>query len=221
MSIHLLRVAATAAILLVVLALPGVVFRIRYAGSITSPEAAPARPVALVFGAGLRRDGSPTTVLADRVEAAARLYHLGKASQLLLSGSDTSRYGDETEAMRAMAIRLGVPPEAIRVDPGGHRTYATCLRAREAFGVRQAILVTQDYHLPRALATCQALGIDAVGAASDLHTYGRRSQAYWRLREIPASFVAAWEAWLHPLSAASAEEAEAAGDCQVPRNHES
>jgi len=137
---------------------------------------------------------------------------------LLMSGSDASRHGDETEAMRTLALQMGVPPEAIVLDPGGHRTYATCERARNVFGVREALLVTQDYHLPRALATCRSLGIDAVGAAADLHSYGRRSQAYWRLREVPASFVAVWESFLRPLVGAGPAAAGAAqGAPEQPR----
>ncbi len=219
MAMLIVRVAAAAAFLLVLLALPRWAFGLRYGRLITTPDAAPDRPVALVFGAGLRRDGTPTTVLADRVRTAARLYHQGQARLLLLSGSDLSRFGDETEAMKALAIELGVPPEAIVVDPGGHRTFATCQRARQIFGVREAVLVTQGYHLPRALATCRALGIDAVGAAADLHAYGRRAQAYWHLREYPASLVAVWESILRPVLVPA--EAVTAQELREPSNHES
>jgi len=221
MSILLLRLAAAAAVLLVLLALPRWAFSARYGRLISSPEASPARPIALVFGAGLRRDGTPTTVLADRVRTAASLYHQGKARMLLLSGSDLSRFGDETEAMKTLAIQLGVPPEAILVDPGGHRTYATCQRARQVFAVRQALLVTQDYHLPRALAICRAAGIDALGASADLHPYSRRALAYWRLREYPASIVAVWESFLRPWLSPAAATAETAQDCPDLSSHES
>jgi vancomycin permeability regulator SanA len=221
MGNSLLRFAAGAAILVVVLALPSWAFRARYGRLIATPAEAPQRPVALVFGAGLRRDGSPTTVLADRVRTAAELYRQGKVQLLILSGSDASRNGDETLAMRSLAIELGVPAESIRLDPYGHRTFATCERALSIYGVRRALLVTQAYHLPRALATCRMLGIDASGVAADLHAYGRRSMAYWRLREIPASFVAIWESLLHPTRRASLPPAQMAQEPTDTRAHES
>jgi vancomycin permeability regulator SanA len=190
---RILLILALAALLLVVLR--WAVAR-RYASAIYSLPDAPSRPVAIVFGAGLRRDGSPTTVLADRVRAAVDLYRRGAVSRILLSGS-TGR-GDEPSAMRAFALQIGAPAAALVVDRGGDRTYSTCARARSVFGVGEALLVTQRYHLPRALVLCNALGIRAVGVAADLHAYSLRSQWIWRLREIPATAVALWEAFVNP-----------------------
>jgi len=170
----------------------------QYAAAIFSVAEAPPRPVAIVFGAGLRRDGTPTTVLADRVRAAVDLYRRGAVEWILLSGS--VRRGDEPASMREFALRLGAPEAALVLDRGGSRTVATCERARNAFGIERALLVTQRYHLPRALALCNAVGLRAVGAAADLHPYSLRSLLLWRLREIPATAIALWEAFVFRTS---------------------
>ncbi|WP_322800039.1 SanA/YdcF family protein [Thermoflexus sp.] len=160
------------------------------------PEEVPAQPVALILGAGLRADGSPTAVLADRVRAGVELYRLGKVKALLLSGDGrSSPYHNEPEAMRRLALRLGVPEEALRVDPEGMRTLASCRRAREVFGFTRAVVVTQRFHLDRALWLCDAAGIEAVGLVADRSPYGPR-QLWWTVREIPASLSALAEGLL-------------------------
>lgn len=150
-------------------------------------------PVAIVFGAGLWRDGTPTPVLRDRVETAAELYFAGKVEKLLMSGDNSRQDYNEPQAMRDYAISLGVPDAVIALDYAGRRTYDTCYRARDIFGIRSAILVTQSFHLPRAIYTCNALGIKATGVPADQRDYRKGSLAYWNLREIPASLVALWE----------------------------
>lgn len=215
----LARAAATGALLLGVLALPRWLLGRRFARLRYPQQSVPPQPVAIVFGAGLRRDGTPTTVLADRVETAVRLYQQGKVSQLLMSGWNGAVRGSEPEAMRALAERLGVPASAVMLDEGGTRTFATCTRARTQFGIDRAILVTQSFHLPRALATCRALGIRAVGVAADLHPYHLHSLVFWWLREIPATLVALWETSpLHPQVRA-ALPANPAPDTQEPSSH--
>ncbi len=160
------------------------------------PEEVPEQPAALILGAGLRADGSPTVVLADRVRAGAELYRLGKVKALLLSGDGrSSPYYSEPEAMRRLALRLGVPESALRVDPEGLRTLASCRRAREVFGFTRLVVVTQRFHLDRALWLCDAAGIEAVGLAADRSPYGPR-QLWWTLREIPASLSALAEGLL-------------------------
>jgi SanA protein len=156
---------------------------------------APARPLAIVFGAGLRRDGSPTPVLRDRVATAAELYATGRVERLLMSGTGEGELGyyNEPQAMRAYAVRLGVPAEAILLDDGGWRTYDTCYRARHLFRAKSAILVTQSFHLPRALYTCNRLGVEAIGVPADLLNYRQRSLIFWNLRETVATLVALWE----------------------------
>jgi len=178
------------------LALPRWIIGWRYSQSIFQPQAAPSKPLAIVFGAGLTRDGRPTTILADRVRTAVALYQQGKIQRILMSGSTHPGGYDEPEAMRALAVSLGVPDEALILDTGGNRTYATCLRARDLFGIASALLVSQRFHLPRALATCEGLGLHAVGVAADLRPYRTRAMSFWRLREVAATWVALWETYI-------------------------
>lgn len=150
----------------------------------------PYERVAIVFGAGLWRDGRPTPVLRDRVATATDLYFAGKVEKILMSGDNPNQFYDEPGAMREYALELGVPDQAIAVDYAGRRTYDTCYRARHIFNIRQATLITQGFHLPRAIYTCNALGISAVGVPADQRMYRTGSLLYWNLREVFASLVA-------------------------------
>lgn len=163
-------------------------------------EKAPAAPVAIVFGAGLQRDGSPTAILQDRVTTAVNLYFSGKVKKLLMSGDNRFVDYNEPGSMRAFAISRGVPEEDIVLDYAGRRTYDTCYRARTIFGIDHALLVSQNYHLPRAIFTCNALGLRVTGISADRRVYRSNSYRYWTLREVPATLVALWEVWVtHPL----------------------
>jgi vancomycin permeability regulator SanA len=179
-------------IAVILLGLPRWILSTHYADRIHSPEEARSMPTAVVFGAGLRRDGRPTTVLADRVSTAVSLYQLGKVKTLLMSGSSNASGYDEAAAMLEFAKLLGVPQEDILVDSEGNRTYITCTRAKNIYGVERALLVTQRYHLPRALILCDALSIESEGIAADLRPYS--AQTFWSVREIGATFRALWEA---------------------------
>jgi SanA protein len=147
----------------------------------------PPERVAIVFGAGLWRDGSPTPILRDRVETAAQLYFNHKAEKLLMSGDNRFVDYNEPEAMRQYAMQLGVPDEAIVLDYAGRRTYDTCYRARDIFGVQNAILVTQNFHLPRALFLCKALGIESSGVQANNRYYRKVYRLYWNTRELLAT----------------------------------
>ena len=148
------------------------------------------RRVAIVFGAGLWRDGTPTPVLRDRVQIAANLYFEGKVEKLLMSGDNRFVDYNEPESMRQYALSLGVPDEAIVLDYAGRRTYDTCYRARDIFRVDSAILVTQGFHLPRALFLCNMLGVDGVGVPADIQYYRKISRAIWGFREALATLDA-------------------------------
>ena len=150
----------------------------------------PPNLVAIVFGAGLWRDGTPTNVLRDRIDRAVELYFSGKVQKILMSGDNRFIDYNEPGAMREYALSLGVPGEDIVLDYAGRRTYDTCYRAKAIFGLKQAVLVTQSFHLARALYTCNVLGLKAVGVASDLQKYRLASQVYWNLRELPATLTA-------------------------------
>lgn len=148
-----------------------------------SIDKVPEAPVAIVFGAAVYPGGRPSPVLADRVAAAVELYRAGKVRKLLLSGDNQTMNYNEPGAMMAYARSLGVPQEAMQPDYGGRRTYDTCYRARHIFQVKKAILVTQAFHLPRALFTCRALGVDAVGYVADRRAYPISGIMWWYTRE--------------------------------------
>jgi SanA protein len=154
----------------------------------------PARRVAIVFGALVHADGRPSEMLADRVATGAALYHAGKVDVLLMTGDNRVITYNEPEAMRQYALSLGVPDDAIVLDYAGRRTYDSCYRARDIFRVDEAILVTQRFHLDRALLTCNALGVKAVGVAADVqrpegYTFG--ALLFSQTREFAATAVAA------------------------------
>ncbi len=176
----------------VISTLPRWILNVHYNQKISESDEASSGPIAIVFGAGLRRDGRPTTVLADRVRTAVELYKAGKVEKLLMSGSTHGTNYDESQAMHDFAVSMGVKSEDILLDPEGDRTFLTCLRARDVFGVTSALLVSQRYHLPRALVLCDTLGIEAEGVASDLRSY--RAQTFWSFRETVATLRALWDA---------------------------
>jgi len=178
----------------IILILPRLVTGLYSWSRIFSISEAPVHKIAIVFGAGLWRDGSPTPVLRDRVKTAAELYFSGKVEKILMSGDNRFKNYNEPAAMRDYALSLGVPDEMIVLDYAGHRTYDTCYRARKIFQVSEALLVTQRFHLPRAVYLCNMLGIESVGVPADLREYRKRSLVFWNVRELPASFVALWEA---------------------------
>ncbi len=150
-------------------------------------DAVPAARVAIVFGAGLLRDGSAGPVLRDRVETAVTLYQQGKVNKLLMSGDNRFIEYNEPEAMRQYALDLGIPDQDIVLDYAGRRTYDTCYRANAIFQVDSAILVTQGFHLPRALFLCNWFGIESTGVEAN-NTYFRKiSRLYWHTRELFAT----------------------------------
>ena len=164
-------------------------------------SAVPPEPVAIVFGAGL--DGTrPSKALQDRLDAAIALYRAHKVPHLLLTGDNSTTSYDEPAAMRTYLLAHGVPAGAITRDDAGFDTFDSCARARKVFGVRRAVLVTQDYHLPRALFLCQHLGVAAVGlSVPDWQhhpsragfTYPMRMQVSFTGREWLARAKAVWD----------------------------
>jgi SanA protein len=183
-----------------ILGVPRLVTAISSVNKVKSVATIAYENAAIVFGAGLLRDGTPSPVLKDRVSTAAQLFFAGKVQKLLLSGDNRFVDYNEPASMKTYALELGVPEEAIVLDFAGRRTYDTCYRAKYIFGVQQAILVTQKYHLSRALFTCNGIGLQAIGVPADMRTYHPHSMTYWTLREIPATLVALWQVWIsHPL----------------------
>ena len=140
----------------------------------------------LVLGCGVRPDGSPSDMLADRLEQGIALYQAGWADKLLLSGDNGQENYNEVGVMEAYALERGVPGEDIVLDHAGFCTYDSVYRARDIFGAKRLVIITQAYHLSRALYIAQALGLlfqggldgvdggvlhqrDHIGGAKDRH----------------------------------------------------
>ena len=146
----------------------------------------------LILGCRVYSDGRMSDMLADRVQTGVRLYEGGLAPILLMSG-DRSADGsyDEVGAMRNFALSMGVPDEAIAIDPCGYSTYESVLRAKETYGFERILIVTQEYHLSRALYIARKMGVSAYGVSADLRSYAGQ----WKrdLREIPARLKDMWQ----------------------------
>ena len=181
------------ALLLVAAVVPTTYIELTTRRHVVSPEAAPAVPWGIVFGAGLAPGGEPSPILAERLEAAMLLWRTGRVERLLLTGN-TDPYHDEIRSMRRYLTKGGVPERAISVDLEGLSTFDSCWRARGVFGGQRAILVTQAFHLPRAVFLARAAGIDAVGVRAG----GGRWRAPYVWRELLARPLALVDAWVHP-----------------------
>jgi vancomycin permeability regulator SanA len=148
------------------------------AGHIYTPSDVPATPVALVLGAQVNPDGTPSAFLAARLDLAKRLYDAGLVEMIIVSGDHLAPEFNEPVAMRNYLMRTGLPEERVIADAGGFDTYESCLRAKRIFNLSRLIVVTQSYHLVRAVATCRALGIDATGVGDD--SARQHTIAWWR-----------------------------------------
>ncbi len=189
-------ILCVAAAILLVLGVPRLVTELFASKLIFDVESVPEAPVGVVFGAGLNHDGTATAVLKHRVDTAAELYFSGKISKILMSGDNRFVDYNEPAAMKAYALELGVPAEDIVLDYAGRRTYDTCYRAKEIFLLDDVILITQRFHLPRALFLCNQLGLKSVGVEADQVVYRKMSRLVWNTRELPASLMALWDIFI-------------------------
>jgi vancomycin permeability regulator SanA len=139
--------------------------------AIVKSELAPEAEIIMVLGASVKVSGEPSDILRDRLDTALALYHAGKANTFLLSGDNGSRDYDEVNAMKKYLLDRDIPAQAIFLDHAGFDSYDSMYRAKYIFGVEKMIVVTQEYHLPRALYIARALGIDAYGVPADLQSY--------------------------------------------------
>ncbi|WP_342376979.1 YdcF family protein [Myxococcus stipitatus] len=161
--------------------------RVSYEERIVPLADAPDAPVALVFGAGLAPGAVPSPVLAQRLDMAMALWRAGKVRAVLVSGDEVKPFHHETRAMRRYLLARGVPEDVVLGDEAGLSTYDSCLRARAVFGASKALLVTQRFHLPRALFIANSVGIDAWGVAAD---EGRSTPWRYTVRETLSRVLA-------------------------------
>jgi vancomycin permeability regulator SanA len=157
-----------------------------------------ARTPVLILGAGVLPDREPTHVLQSRLDTGLELFRAGKGSWFLVSGDNREHSYNEPQAMRRWLLRGGVPDELVISDYAGRRTYDSLRRAQVLFGVRQVIIVTSDFHLPRALFLARHLGLDAYGVPASTGGIARGKRLGMWGREFVARNVATWDAWFPP-----------------------
>lgn len=153
-------------------------------------------PYAIVLGASVTKSGSPSDALRDRVMTGVDLYKQHKAEKLLMTGDDGEFHIDEVSVMKRLAREAGVPEEDILVDEHGYRTYESCKRANEVFQIEKAIIVTQRFHLARAIYLCTHFGIQSQGIIADRQSYSRI--VYFWTRDLLSSVKAWWDVNIHP-----------------------
>lgn len=157
----------------------------------------PRVPVALVLGAEVYADGRPSRFLQARLDLVAEVFHRGLAERILVSGDGRSPFYDETGGMRDYLVGAGVPESALWLDPAGLDTYASCRRARDVFGVSRLVVVSQRYHLPRALMICRTLGLDAWGVGDESARSNSRTWDHGVRRELAANLKLVWDVLNH------------------------
>lgn len=163
------------------------------AGYLHGAQDVPSEPVAIVFGAQVQK-GKPSAFLAGRLDIAADLYLTGKVRAILATGDNGSKNYDEPDVMRRYLLDHSVPAKAVVADYAGFDTWDSCVRARQIFDVDRAILVSQDFHVPRAVALCRANGIEAYGVGHDSSGMSEQKTVYGRVREFFADGKAMWQA---------------------------
>jgi len=153
----------------------------------------PEKRVAIVFGAAIWGKETPSDVLADRIKTAAALYKTNKVKKILLSGDNSKIEHNEPETMKNYALSLGINPDDVQLDYAGFRTYDTCERAKHVFQLDEAILVTQQAHLQRAIFLCEKAGIESTGVSANLRLYSSERQQ--NSREWFAKIYSFWEGY--------------------------
>lgn len=138
----------------------------------------------VVLGASVYADGTPSAILKDRLDCGIALYKSGAARKIIMSGDNRTEHYNECAAMKKYAVDQGVPSEDIFCDHAGFSTYESMYRAKNVFGCSRIVVATQTYHLYRAIYSAHALGVEAVGVASDYRAYD--NQLWYDVREIPA-----------------------------------
>lgn len=186
---------------------------------IVSPDSAPEADAILVLGAYVLPNGTVSTMLKDRLTTGYELYRLGKAPKLIVSGDHGRKDYDEVNSMKSFLKDKGVPNGDVFMDHAGFSTYESMYRARDIFKARKVIIVTQEYHLMRAVYVARALGLDAYGVASDKRDYGEVMTVY-KIREVMArnkDFL--WAKVLKPKPTFLGEAIPVFGDGKATDDH--
>ena len=164
------------------------------AGRASTVAQVPAQPVAIVFGASVYSDGTPSPYLRARLDLAYDLYAAGKVRAVLVTGDNGTNTYDETSTMSDYLVARGVPAVKVVGDYAGFDTYDSCVRAKQIFGIDRAVLTTQSYHLPRAIAVCRSVGVDAWGVGDEFAPpMDPDLRQSYSAREWLANLKAAWD----------------------------
>lgn len=163
----------------------------------TDTEIVPDYDVAIVFGAGIKDNREPNDMLRHRLDTVARLYYEGKVNKMLLSGDNSDFDYNEPQVMYNYLVREhDIRAEDLVRDYAGLRTYDTCARAKNIWNIEKAILVSQGYHLSRAIFTCENLGIESSGLSATKDEY--KGRTFYKIREILAIHRAIWDLFVSP-----------------------
>ncbi len=163
----------------------------------TDTQVVPGYEVAIVFGAGIKENKVPNAMLRHRLDAVAQLYYGGKVEKILLSGDNSDVDYNEPQVMYKYLLEVhDIRAEDLVRDYAGHRTYDTCARAKNIWDIEKAILISQGYHLSRAIFTCENLGIESTGFSATKYTYD--GQTFYKFREILAIHRAIWDLFVSP-----------------------
>lgn len=163
---------------------------LQYRSEILSIEEVQPSTQVLVFGGGMNADGTQSIMQMDRVTTGVSLYNSRKVTDIIMTGDDGENRQNEVDAMMAQAIQYGVPAERVTSDPHGYRTYESCWRARYVYGIKTAIVVSQDFHLPRIIYICRKMGVQVIGVSGNLREYG----SVWA--PGPREILARLKAWI-------------------------
>lgn len=177
-----------------------------------SVESLPQAHTVIILGASVYSDGTLSPILQDRVDTGLKIYRNGKAKRFLLSGDNRSEDYDEVNAMRRYLINLGVPDSHIYIDPAGIDTYDSMYRSHAIFEVPSAIVVTQQFHLPRTLFIAKNLGLSYQGYPAESHKY--KTENHLKRREKLANFKALYELVSSQIPNAMGEKIPVSGDKQ-------
>ncbi|MDO8584099.1 MAG: ElyC/SanA/YdcF family protein [bacterium] len=170
----------------------------RYASHVVPIEKAHA-PYAIILGASVTRARQPSDALRDRLDVGIDLWKRGSVEKLFITGDDGSNQVDEVSVMRDYLLNQGVSSTQIIVDEQGYRTYESCKRAKTLFGIDEAVIVTQRFHLGRALYLCEHFGMKTQGVSADLRPYVR--VLFFTARDLLSSFKAWWDVSVRAPSA--------------------